>query len=63
MGKRVASAQGEATPVSEGSEDKLFKQSGPAKKVKISPTVISVDSPERTPGALLALEGDALGVS
>ena len=45
MSKQAANAQGEATPGSEGSNGKRFKQSGPVEEVQINPTMISVDSP------------------
>ena len=57
MRKRVASSQGETTPSSKVSDIKRLKQTGPDEKAQKSPTVVTVDSPERASDALLALEG------
>ena len=56
--KRAANSQGEATPDSEGPEEKCFKQPGPPEKVQIIPTVISMNSPKQALSALPALKGD-----
>ena len=63
MRKRATSAQGKATPSSEGPDGKRYKQSGPAEEVQVNLVVISMDSPERAPSALSTLKGDTLGVS
>ena len=63
MHKRDVSSQGETTPTFEGPDGKHLKLTDLAEEVQISPTVISVDSPDRAPGALLAIEGDAQGAS
>ena len=57
MHKRAVGSQGETTPTSKGPDGKHLKPIGPAKEVQISPTVISVDSPDRALGALSAMEG------
>ena len=61
--KRAASTQGETTPSSEGPDGKCLKPASPVEEVQINPTMISVDSPDRAPGALPAMEGDAQGAS
>ena len=59
MSKQAVSAQGETTPGSKVSGKKRSRQSGPDEVAQKSPTVIIVDSPERAPNALPALEGSA----
>ena len=57
MRKRVASAQGETTLGSKVSDGKRPKRSGPDEEAQKSLAVIIVDSIERAPNALPALDG------
>ena len=54
-------SQGSPTPSSEGPSDKCLRLSGPKEEAQKSSAVIIVDSPERAPNGMLALEGAAQG--
>ena len=59
MRKQAVSFRGETTPSSEVSGGKRPKRSSLDEEAKKSPTVITVDSPERASDVLLTLEGVA----
>ena len=61
--KQSASTQEETTPSFEGPDGKCLKPASPTEEVQINPAMISVDSPDRAPGALSAMDGDAQGAS
>ena len=63
MRKRPMSAQGETSPSSKVLGGKRLKWSSPDGEAQKSPTVITVDCPERAPDALMALEGAAQDAS
>ena len=63
MRKQDVSAQGETTPGSEVPRGKRPKRSGLDEEVQKSPTVVTLDSPERASDALPTLEATAQDAS
>ena len=61
MFKRAADSHGKTTLDSEGLGDKCLRWSGLEYVAQKSSTVITVDSPERTPDGMLALESATQG--